>query len=136
MTTTLTPASIASLGKLADLLDLIASLRNLSDPFSSSEALRAALEALGRLAATLGVEDDWLTWLRAIEDNPALLDLIVAAGRFVENLLHSGPTGTGGASGTHPTPGHSVTIQAVPLADWLTLITQLIAVLQKLRIPK
>ena len=131
----LTPASIASLGKLADLLDLIASMRNLSDPFTSPEALRAALEALARLASTLGVDAEWLAWLRAIDDNAALLDLIVAAGRFVENLLHSAAANTGGASGNHPLPGHIVTAQGVPLADWLTLITELIAVVQKLRTP-
>jgi len=67
-----TAASLPSLSKLHDLLNLLSELRDLSNPFDSPAALKSTLELLADLGAILGVNPDLLNWLTDIENNTPL----------------------------------------------------------------
>src|SRR5262245_45611041 len=90
-----TPTSLPSLTKLHDLLNLLAELRDLSNPFDTPASLKATLELLADLGSILGVNHELLNWLADVENNAPLLYLILSAGRFLESLV-SPPS--------HPTP--------------------------------
>jgi len=121
-----TAASLPSLSKLHDLLNLLSELRDLSNPFDSPAALKSTLELLADLGSILGVNHELLNWLTDIENNTPLLDLILSAGRFLESLVSpSGPTTT--------PPTNTITIQSLGLTQLLPLIIELIQLLHHLR---
>jgi hypothetical protein len=120
-----TSTSLPSLNKLHDLLNLLAELRSLSNPFDSPAALKSTLELLADLGSILGLNHDLLNWLTDIENNAALSDLILSAGRFLESLI-SAPAPT-----TPPT--NTITIQSLGLTQLLPLILELIQLLHRLR---
>src|ERR1051326_7360236 len=138
---TTTPASLPSLSKLHDLLNLFAELRNLSNPFNSAASLKASLELLADLGAILGVNHDLLNWLTDIENTPAILDLILSAGRFLESLvgqvsnLPSSTPVTATSNEPSPlTPDHCpLTTASLGLAQLLPLILELVQLLRCLR---
>lgn len=121
-----TPASLPSLNKLHDLLNLLAQLRNLSNPFDSPAALKSTLDLLADLGSILGLNHELLNWLTDIENNAPLLDLILSAGRFLESLVSTPAT-------TPPT--NTITIQSLGLAQLLPLIIELIQLLHRVRAP-
>src|SRR5438552_12813760 len=85
-----TPAflpALPSLTKLHDLLNVLAEFRDLSNPFDSPAALKSTLVLLADVGEILGISDELLNWLDDIESNPALLDLILSVGRFLESLV-------------------------------------------------
>ena len=119
-----TAASLPSLSKLHDLLNLLSELRDLSNPFDSPAALKSTLELLADLGSILGVNHELLNWLTDIENNTPLLDLILSAGRFLESLIS--PSN----QPTHPT--NTITIQSLGLTQLLPLIIELIQLLHRL----
>jgi len=120
-----TSTSLPSLSKLHDLLNLLAELRDLSNPFDSPAALKSTLELLADLGSILGLNHELQSWLTDIENNAPLLDLILSAGRFLESLI-SPPN--------QPTPPtNTITIQSLGLAQLLPLIIELVQLLQRLR---
>jgi hypothetical protein len=124
---TTTPASLPSLSKLHDLLNLLAELRNLSNPFDSPAALTSTLELLADLGSIIGVNHELLDWLTNIENNTPLLDLILSAGRFLESLVSPSNPST--------SPTGTITIQSLGLAQLLPLILELVQLLGRLRKP-
>lgn len=136
-----TPASLPSLNKLHDLLNLLAQLRNLSNPFDSPAALKSTLDLLADLGSILGVNHELLNWLTDIENNAPLLDLILSAGRFLESLLplprvEDPPRlGEGSGEGAGTSSTNTITIQSLGLAQLLPLIIELIQLLHRVRAP-
>jgi hypothetical protein len=132
------PASLPSLSKLHDLLNLLAELRNLSNPFDSAAALKSTLELLTDLGSILGVNHELLNWLTDIETNTPLLDLVLSVGRFLESFLPL-PLGEGRGEGAGsvraPSPTNTITIQSLGLTQLLPLIIELIQLLHRLRAP-
>ena len=123
-----TSTSLPSLSKLHDLLNLLAELRDLSNPFDSPAALKSTLELLADLGSILGLNHELQSWLTDIENNAPLLDLILSAGRFLESLV---------CPPNQPTtpPTNTITIQSLGLAQLLPLIIELVQLLQRLRKP-
>lgn len=130
------PTSLPSLSKLHDLLNLLAELRDLANPFDSPAALKSTLELLADLGSILGVNHDLLNWLSNIENNAALLDLILSAGRFLESLVGqvSNLPSSAPVTATSNNPP-SLTTASLGLAQLLPLILDLVQLLNRLRTP-
>jgi hypothetical protein len=86
--------SLPNLNSLRALLNLLASMRDLSNPFSSIDDLRRAIELFLDFGTTLGFDSNWLIWLQKVHDNPELLNLLLATGQYLESIL----------AATQPTP--------------------------------
>ncbi|HEY2883212.1 MAG TPA: hypothetical protein VGJ15_12280 [Pirellulales bacterium] len=78
-----------NLGALRNLLDLLAGLRNLSDPFGSPDGLRGAIALLLNLGTTLGLDAKWLAWLQSVLDNSQLFNIVLAIGSYLESLVEA-----------------------------------------------
>jgi hypothetical protein len=119
------PALLPNLTTLRNLLEIISTLRNLSDPFSSADSLRRSIDMLLQLAETLNLNAKWTAWVRTIRENPELLNLILAAGHYLETLLEPAPQ-----------TKNNISIQSLNLQDLLTLLSELIQLLEHLGLLK
>ncbi|HEY2827643.1 MAG TPA: hypothetical protein VGJ04_08595 [Pirellulales bacterium] len=137
MTTPVISKSLAfpNLASLRDLLNLLASLRNLSNPFTSADDLRTAVELLLNFGATLGLDPNWLAWLQSIHDNPQLLAIVLAVGQYLESLfdLVQPPASISNTSRRGADVHPAVAIQ---WTNWLALISQIVQLLEQLRTTK
>src|SRR5262245_199283 len=143
-----TAALLPSLTTLRDLLELLASLRNLNDPFSSPEALATTLDLALRFGQTLNLNPTWLNCLRALHNNHELLNVRAPVGHYLESLVaqlanpHHNDFAATATSDQGPVTNDSLppttdngplTTSALP--QLLPLILQLLQLLQHLRKP-
>jgi hypothetical protein len=122
---------LPGLATLRDLLDVVSAVRGLSDPFGSLDDLRSALQLLERLGTTLQLNPKWLAWLQSIYDDAPLLEVLLAVGHYVENLIDPAVPAQIGESSQ---PGRDdAGIQAVDFSKWLSLFAELLQLIQQLR---
>jgi hypothetical protein len=122
--------------KLRELLDLLASLRNIREPLTSPEGLRASLELLLRLAEFAGVDRAWTDRVRTILDDPRAFDVVLAIVRYLHGLV-SGENiirliAEEDAATIERLAAESE-VAAQDFLDWLPLILEIIALLRELR---
>ena len=122
--------SLPNLGTLRDLLNLLASLCDLSNPFASLADLRTALELLQNFSATMGVDSRWLTWLQIIHDNPQLLNLILAAGQYLESVVE--PTQPQSSASLHRVNRNASAALTLNWTSLLALIGEIVQLLEQL----
>jgi hypothetical protein len=110
-----------------DILELLAALRRLPDPFASADGLRQAIALLVRLAEIVGIDDAWTERLRQIVTDPALLKLVLAIIDYLAYLVADKPRGpaTALAEVDH--------IDAQGLAEWLPIVLEIIRLIKQLR---
>jgi hypothetical protein len=133
MTSPITPKqlSLPSLNTLRDLLNFLTSLSNLSNPFASANDLISAMELLLNLGGTLDLSPQWLTWLQSIHDNPQLLYLVLAVGQYLESIVESQqPPAPASARRQHI--ARPVSAAAIDWNTWLTVITEIVQLLEQL----
>jgi hypothetical protein len=122
--------SLPNLNSLRALLNLLASLRDLSNP-SSIDDLRRAIELFLDFGTTLGFDSNWLIWLKKVHDNPELLNLLLATGQYLESIL----------AATQPTPtsarqqraGSTATL-SINWTNLLTLVGHLLQLIEQFHI--
>ena len=124
------PLALPVLGlnsKLRELLDLLAALRDIREPLTSPEGLRASLELLLRLAEFAGVDRTWTDRLRTILDDPRAFDIVLAIVRYLHGLIETEQV-------IQSIAEHNATeVAAQDVLDWLPLILEIIALLRELR---
>jgi hypothetical protein len=113
--------------KLRELLDLLAALRDLREPLTSPEGLRASLELLLRLAEFAGVDRAWTDRVRDIVDDPRAFDIVLAIVRYLHGLTETEQVVQAIAE------CNATDVAAQDFADWLPLILEIIALLRELR---
>src|SRR5262249_54349459 len=118
--------SLPNLGALRNLLNLLASLRDLSNPFASIENLRATIQLLINFGGTIGFDLKWLAWLQSIGDNPELLNLVLAAGQFLEKLFDKSQS----PSATARRHAHAPDMLAINWLNLLGLVSQILKLLE------
>ncbi|HTQ37551.1 MAG TPA: hypothetical protein VMJ32_00895 [Pirellulales bacterium] len=123
--------TLPNLALLRELLNALASFRDLSDPFTSPSQLQSALELLLNLATTLGLDPKWFTWLQAIQNNPQLLNLVLAVGQYLESFIEPTPSPTP-ASVCRQSSSRAPTALAIDWDTWLSLLTELVQLLHQL----
>jgi hypothetical protein len=130
-TTASKSALLPTLTNLRDFLNLLASLRDLSDPFGSMAGLQNAIELLINLGTTLGLDSRWLAWLQSIHDDPQLLNMVLAVGQYLENLLDpTQPPATAGIN--RPQTVRTETALAIDWNNVLTVVGELAQLLERL----
>jgi hypothetical protein len=119
-----------NLSMLRDLLDTLASLHELSDPFGSSSQLQNTLEQLLNVVSTLGLDVKWLTWLQALQNNPQLLNVVLAIGQYLETLIE--PAAPATAHLRLQSANDATAPLAIDWNTWLSLLTEIAQLLQQL----
>ncbi len=117
-----------ALGKIIELLDLLASLRSAAATVTTAEGLRNVLDLLGRLAALAGVDSSWINRLQSILADQNTFSVVLSIVQYVDGLL-APPAKPTGPTATAVT---SLTVDAQSFADWLPLVMQLIHLLKAL----
>ena len=127
MTQPLTPTAISLNIKFRELIDLLAALRDIREPLTSPEGLRASLELLLRLAEFAGVDHAWTDRIRKILDDPRAFDIVLAIVRYLHGLLETEQVVQAIAE------RNATDVAAQDFLDWLPLILEIIALLRELR---
>jgi hypothetical protein len=118
-------------GTLRQVLDLLASIRNLDQPLTSAAGLQQALTSLVQLAGLLGVSAGWTAQLQSILADPAVFNVVLAV---VQQFLGSAQPATPGPSPSPaPAQTQAVAIDAQALALWLPLVTETIGMIREIR---
>ena len=120
------------LGTLRQVLELLANIRNLAEPLSSTAGLEQALTSLIQLANLLGVDAAWTARVQQILADPAVFNVVLLV---VQQLLGS-DSQTGPASPSlSPTPlqTQAVTLDEQTLGEWLPFITEIIGLIRQIR---
>ena len=125
------PLALPVLGintKFRELLDLLAALRDIRDPLTSAEGLRASLELLLRLAEFAGVDRAWTDRVRTILDDPHAFDIVLAIVRYLHGLLDTEQV-------VRSIADHDAAdVAAQDFLDWLPFILEIVALLRELRL--
>ncbi len=141
-------ASFAASSRLRELLSLLGALREVREPLSSPEGLRASLAWLLRVAEFAGAEPAWTQRVRLVLEDPRAFEVVLAIVRYLHALV-SGDEATEDAEsaaarsasaaesaggnlqdGSPAKPDH---VSAQAFFDWLPLVLELMAVLRDLR---
>ena len=118
------------LGKLRDLLDVIAALRRIQQPINTPNGLRQAVQLLARVAELLGLDSRWTARLQSILDNPAVFDVVLAIVQYVSQQLADDRRDNGEiAALAEPT---MLSINAQGFAEWLPMVLQIVDLLRYL----
>jgi hypothetical protein len=162
MTQPLTTAALPLNTKFRELLDLLAALRDIREPLTTPEGLRASLELLLRLAEFTGVDRSWTDRVRTILDDPRAFDIVLAIVRYLQGLIAteeimqilggdvgqtfpsanpedvgqtfpSANPGDVGQTFLSANPAKPEPPHAQDFLDWLPLILEIIALLRELR---
>lgn len=128
---TLNSLDVTNLGTLSELLDLLAKLSKLSAPLNTPDGLRGAIDLLLRLGSLVGLDSDWLDWLRGILEDQAVFNLVLAVLNYALSVIE--PPQAGSMSDLSHNSGTKLTTQAIPIAVWLSLFAEIAQLLQKLR---
>jgi hypothetical protein len=127
MTQPLTTTALPLNSKLRELLSLLAALRDIREPLTSPDGLRASLELLLRLAAFAGVDRSWTDRVRTILDDSRAFDIVLAIVRYFDGLMETEQV-------VQSIAEHNGTdLAAQDLLDWLPLVLEIIALLRDLR---
>jgi hypothetical protein len=137
MTKPLTAAVLPSFStKLRELLDLLAALRDIRDPLTSPEGLRASLELLLRLAEFVGVDRAWTGRIRTILDDPRVFDIVLAIVRYLQGLMETEQViqliAENDTADVQRLAAET-DLAAQDFLDWLPLILEIIALLREFR---
>jgi hypothetical protein len=120
--------------KLRELLDLLAALRDIREPLTTPEGLRASLELFLRLAEFAGVDHAWTDRIRKVLDDPRAFDVVLAIVRYLHGLIATEQIMQVIAEHNAASAETSSTdVAAQDFIDWLPLILEIIALLRDLR---
>lgn len=111
---------------LRDLLDLVAILRDTSEPIDSPEGLRRAIDGLLKLGQSLGLDPELLAKLRTLIENPRIFEVMLAVARYLVDLIDR-------SSSELVKPLVDLEPHAVDPGTWLAIILEVIALLRRLR---
>lgn len=116
------------LAKLRDVLDLVAAVRDLDDPFGSVEQFRKLVDLVMRLGVFFGVDPTWLDRWEAILTDDELVGAVLAVVRYVLSLTTKSATAS---RATDALP--AVVIDRQSYVDWLPLVIELLQIALRLR---
>ncbi|HEX3869588.1 MAG TPA: hypothetical protein VHV77_04045 [Pirellulales bacterium] len=81
---------VAGLSVLAEILDLIDTLRQLGDPTTSADALKEAIALVLQLATSFGLDQAWLDRISQVLNNQQLLAIAQAVLQYLASLSVQG----------------------------------------------
>lgn len=116
------------LTKLRDLLDLVAAVRDLDEPFGSVEQFRRLIDQVTRLGAFFGVDQTWLDRWESLLADDDLVAAVLAVARYVLSLTAKSATASD-ANDAFP----AVVIDRQRYADWLPLVVEFLQLVLRLR---
>jgi hypothetical protein len=116
------------LTKLRDVLDLVAAVRDLDDPFGSIDQFRKLVELVGRLGAFFGVDQTWLDRWESLLTDDKQAQAVLAVVQYVVSLSAK-PTTTIRATDAIP----AVVVDRQTYTDWLPLVVEFLQFVLRLR---
>lgn len=114
--------------RLRDFLSLLAAVRELREPLTSEQGLRAALEILARVAELLAIDPDWIQRVRLALANERVFRIVLAIVQYVASLIgeQSGPSAAA-------LEVDALSLDAQTFSHWLPLVLELLTLWRQLR---
>jgi hypothetical protein len=119
--------------KFRELLDLLAAFRDIREPLTSPEGLRASLELLLRLAEFAGIDRAWTDRVRAILDDARTFDIVLSIVRYLHGLIATDQIMQTLGEYYAADNQSNGDLAAQDFVDWLPLILEIISLLRELR---
>lgn len=124
----LRPLAAEPARRLRDFLSLLAAVRDLRDPLTSEQGLRAALEILARLAELLAIDPDWIQRLRLALANERVFRIVLAIVQYAASLI-----GEEGEPSAAALEADALSLDAQTFSHWLPLVLELLTLWRQLR---
>jgi hypothetical protein len=121
--TVVVATALAPLGKLRELLALLAALREIRDPIATPIGLRQTIAVLIRLAELAGIEPAWIDRLRTILADPAVFNIVLAIVQYVFGLVETDEVSA---------RGQVEILAEAEFAEWLPIAIQVIGLARQL----
>lgn len=118
-------------GRLRQILDLLAAVRELNGSITEPADLRAYVELVLRFAELFGLDEVWISRLRGVVENDATLELLLAIVRFAASWL--GRVDEREADLVRAASAATTSVEAAALAEWLPLVLWLLETWRRLR---
>jgi len=118
-------------GKLRQLLELIAALRELAGPITEPDGLRGVIALLMKSGELLGLDPAWIERLRSVTDNEATFQLVLALARFAAGWM--GRSGEESADTVRAASETLATVDARSIVEWLPFVLSLVEIWWRLR---
>lgn len=118
-------------GKLRQILDLLAAVRELDSSITEPAGLRAYVALVLRFAELFGIDRSWVDRLKSVIENEATLELLLAFVRFASNWL--GRLDERDAEFVRLANSPAATVETAALAEWLPLVLWLLETWRRLR---
>ncbi|MCE9604586.1 MAG: hypothetical protein K8U03_06730 [Planctomycetia bacterium] len=112
------------LGRLRDVLELLAAVRDLDAPLDSPEQFRKLIALVVRLGGLFGIDDAWVERLNTILTDDDLVQVVLA---IVHYVLHR----TSRDAGDRAILTQSIDRQSY--IDWLPIVVELIRIVRQIR---
>ena len=117
-------------GKLRQILDLLAAVRELERSITEPAGLRAYVELVLRFAELFGLDEAWISRLHGVVENDATFELLLAIVRFAAGWL--GRVEERDADVVRAMDA-AASIEVASLAEWLPLVLWLLETWRRLR---
>lgn len=115
------------LGRLRDVLELLAAVRELDAPLDSPEQFRKLVGLVVRLGGLFGLDDAWLRRWELLLTDDDLVQVVLAIAHYVLNRVSPASEQSSGASFV----AHSIDRQSY--VDWLPLVVELLRIVRQIR---
>lgn len=123
-------ASLARLGLVRELLELIAAARRMQEPLTTAAGLRAALALVVRLLELVGLDPAWRTRLEAILADERVFRIVLA---LVQGIFGTLDDASDPAFRVRAEAAEAVVLDTQSLVDWLPVVVQLVRLWRLLR---
>jgi len=118
-------------GRLRQMLDLLAAVRELDGTITEPAGLRAYVALVLRFAELFGIDSVWIDRLRSVVENDATLELLLAIVRFAANWL--GRLDEQDPELVRAAHSSTASVEGTVLAEWLPLVLWLLETWRRLR---
>lgn len=112
------------LGRLRDVLELLAGVRELEAPLDSPEQLRRLVALVVRLGSLFGLDDAWLRRWESLLTDDDLVQVVLAIAHYVLNRA---------ANSTADAPLVAQAVDRQSYVEWLPLVVELLRIVRQIR---
>jgi hypothetical protein len=123
--------ALPDLGRLRLVLELLTQLRDIKDPLTSLDGLRASIALVLKLTELFGVSEEWRKRLAQIFSDENLLLVLLGVLRLLQGMLDTQQEN--GVLHVKCEQEQVVEVTAASFAEWLPIALQLIQLLRLIR---
>lgn len=122
---------LSRLGKIREVLELVAGIRDIDEPWTSPDGFRQAIALVLRFADLVGIDPKWTERVESILRDQGIFNIVLAIVQYVAGV--AGKEQTDSTISVAAAGGAEVVIDQQSFLDWLPLVIQLMSLIRQIR---